>query len=102
MANGGVARRNPYGNSPTLLPLAIRRDSQAGHAEVIHHVTWFLGAVEDFSLHRTSAYIAFADPQAAVAQVKAEGLNAKPTRRVYRQEYVVFLRAAGKKIGYLR
>jgi len=35
---------------------------------------------------------AFADPAAAVAEVKAEGLI-KPTGRVYRQEYVVFLRA---------
>jgi ketosteroid isomerase-like protein len=72
----------------------------SGRAEVIHHVTWFLGGGGRFSLHRTSGY-AFADPQAAVAQVKAEGLI-KPTRRVYRQEYVVFLRAAGEKIGYLR
>src|SRR5216684_2450198 len=44
---------------------------------------------------------AFADPEAAVAQVKAEGLI-KPTGRLYRQEYVVFLRAAGGKIAYLR
>jgi uncharacterized protein len=26
----------------------------------------------------------------------------KPTGRIYRQEYVVFLRAAGDKIAYLR
>jgi ketosteroid isomerase-like protein len=36
-----------------------------------------------------------------VAQVKAEALI-KPTGRIYRQEYVVFLRAAGDKIVYLR
>src|SRR5256885_8843723 len=40
---------------------------------------------------------AFTDPHAAVAQVKAEALI-KPTGRIYRQEYVVFLRAAGDKI----
>ena len=72
----------------------------SGRAQVIHHVTWFLGAVEDFRFIEPQVY-AFADPQAAVAQVKAEGLI-KPTRRVYRQEYVVFLRAAGEKIAYLR
>ena len=72
----------------------------SGRAEVIHHVTWFLGAVEDFRFIDPTVY-AFADPQAAVAQVRAEGLI-KPTGRVYRQEYVVFLRAAGEKIVYLR
>lgn len=58
------------------------------------------GSVEDFRFIEPQVY-AFADPQAAVAQVKAEGLI-KPTRRIYRQEYVVFLRAAGEKIAYLR
>lgn len=72
----------------------------SGRAEVIHHVNWFLGAVENFRFIDPTVY-AFADPQAAVAQVKAEGLI-KPTGRVYRQEYVVFLRAAGEKIVYLR
>ena len=43
----------------------------------------------------------FADPQAAVAQVRAEGLI-KPTGRIYRQEYVVFLRAADGKIVFMR
>ncbi|MEP6935502.1 MAG: hypothetical protein ABI988_16460 [Nitrospirota bacterium] len=43
----------------------------------------------------------FADPQAAVAQVRAEGLI-KPTGRIYRQEYVVFLRAACGKIVFMR
>jgi uncharacterized protein len=39
-------------------------------------------------------------PQAAVAQVRAEGLI-KPTGRIYRQEYVVFLRAAGGMIVFM-
>ena len=72
----------------------------SGRAEVIHHVTWFLEAVENFRFIEPQLY-AFADPQAAVAQVKAECLI-KPTRRVYRQEYVVFLRAHSEKIAYLR
>ena len=44
---------------------------------------------------------AFADPEAAVAEVKGEGLI-KATGRVYRQEYVVFLRASQGKIAFLR
>ncbi len=72
----------------------------SGRDEVLHHVRWFLGAVEDFRFIDPQVY-AFTDPQAAVAQVKAEALI-KPTGRIYRQEYVVFLRAAGDKIVYLR
>ena len=37
----------------------------------------------------------------AVAEVKAEGLI-KATGRLYRQEYVLFLHAAGGKIASLR
>jgi uncharacterized protein len=44
---------------------------------------------------------ACADPDMAVAEVKAEA-RIKPTGRRYRQEYVVFLRAAGGKIAFLR
>ena len=43
----------------------------------------------------------FADPEGAVAEVKAEGLI-KSTGRIYRQDYVLFLRAAGGKIAFLR
>jgi uncharacterized protein len=43
----------------------------------------------------------FADPEGAVAEVSAEGLI-KATGRIYRQDYVVFLRAAGGKIACLR
>lgn len=72
----------------------------SGRPEVIHHVTWFLGAVENFRFIDLKVY-PFADPQAAVAQVRAEGLI-KPTGRIYRQEYVVFMRAAGGKIVFIR
>ena len=41
------------------------------------------------------------DPEAAVAEVKAEGLI-KSMERIYRQEYVFFARAAGGKIAFLR
>lgn len=66
----------------------------------MRHVTWFLGAVENFRFFDLKLY-AFADPAGAVAEVKAEALI-KPTGRIYRQEYVVFLRAAGGKIAFLR
>ena len=72
----------------------------SGRAEVVRHVTWFLGAVENFRFFDLKVH-AFADPEGAVAEVKAEGLI-KPTGRLYRQEYVVFLRAAGGKIAFLR
>jgi ketosteroid isomerase-like protein len=44
---------------------------------------------------------ALADPNGAVAQVRAEGFI-KSTGRIYRQEYVVFLRARDGKIVFLR
>ena len=72
----------------------------SGRTEVIRHVTWFLAAVENFRFFDLKVY-PFADPQAAVAQVRAEGLI-KPTGRIYRQEYVVFLRVAGGKIMFIR
>src|SRR5438094_4035117 len=72
----------------------------SGREEVVRHVTWFLGAVDDFRFFDLKVY-ACADPDAAVAEVKAEA-RIKPTGRLYRQEYVVFLRAAGGKIAFLR
>jgi ketosteroid isomerase-like protein len=72
----------------------------SGREEVVRHVTWFLGAVENFRFSDLKVY-PFADPQGAVAEVKAEGLI-KPTGRIYRQDYVLFLRAAGGKIAFLR
>src|SRR5436190_24371504 len=72
----------------------------SGREEVVGHVTWFLGAVENFRYFDLKVS-AFADPEGAVAEVKAEGLI-KPTGRIYRQDYVVFLRAANGKIAFLR
>jgi hypothetical protein len=72
----------------------------SGREEVVRHVTWFLGAVENFRFFDLEVY-AFVDPERAVAEVKAEALI-KPTGRLYRQEYVVFLRAARGKIAFLR
>lgn len=72
----------------------------SGREEVVQHVTWFLGAVENFRFLDLKVY-PFADPEGAVAEVKAEGLI-KPTGRIYHQDYVLFLRAAHGKIVFLR
>jgi len=72
----------------------------SGRAEVLRHVTWFLGAGGNLRFFDVRVY-AFANPEGAAAEVKAEGLI-KSTGRTYRQDYVVFLRAAGDKITVLR
>jgi uncharacterized protein len=72
----------------------------SGRDEVTRHLTWFLGAVDKFRFFDVEIH-AFADPEAAVAEVKAEAII-KPTGRVYHQQYVIFLRAAGGKIAALR
>src|SRR5438128_6550583 len=57
----------------------------SGRAEVMRHVAWFRGAVENFRFFDVRLY-GFTDPQGAAAEVKAEGLI-KPTGRIYRQDY---------------
>ena len=46
----------------------------SGREEVVRHVTWFLGAVENFRFFDLKVY-ALVDPEAAVAEVKAEALS---------------------------
>src|SRR5712692_1487274 len=72
----------------------------SGREEVIRHVTWFRGAVDNFRFFELVVY-PIANGQRAVAEVKAEAII-KSTGRVYRQDYVVFLRAADGKIVFLR
>jgi hypothetical protein len=72
----------------------------SGREEVMRHVTWFMGAVENFRFVNPRVY-PLADPEAAVAEVNAEAMI-KATRRIYRQDYVVILRAVGGKIALLR
>ena len=55
----------------------------SGREEVVRHVSWFVGAVENFRFYDLKVH-AFADPEAAVAEVKAEGLI-KSTGRIYLQ-----------------
>ena len=72
----------------------------SGREEAVRHATWFVGAVENFRFFDLAVH-ALADPEGAVAEVKGEGLI-KTTGRVYRQDYVVFLRAVRGKIASLR
>jgi uncharacterized protein len=72
----------------------------SGRDEVLRHVTWFLGAVQNFRFSDLRIY-PVADPETAVAEVKAEALI-KATGRTYQQEYLLILRAQGGKIAHLR
>ena len=72
----------------------------SGRQEAVRHATWFVGAVENFRFFDLKVYV-LADPEGAVAEVKGEGLI-KATGRMYRQDYVLFMRAAGGKIAFLR
>jgi uncharacterized protein len=72
----------------------------SGRDEVMHHITWFLGAMQNFRFSDLRVY-PFADPEAAVAEVKAEAII-KATQNPYRQEYVFILRARDGKIAHLR
>src|SRR4051794_14488165 len=72
----------------------------SGREGGLRHVTWVLGAGGGFAFSDLRVY-PLADPEAAAAEVRAEA-RIKPTGRVYRQEYVFFLRAKGGKITHLR
>jgi ketosteroid isomerase-like protein len=72
----------------------------SGRKEAVRHATWFVGAVVNFRFFDLKIYT-LTDVQSAVAEVKAEGLI-NSTGRMYQQDYVVFLRAAGGKITFLR
>ena len=72
----------------------------SGREEVMRHVTWFLGAVENFKFFDPRIY-PMADPEAAAAEIRTAALI-KTTGRAYRQEYVVFLRCKAGKITHLR
>ena len=72
----------------------------SGRQEVVRHALWFVGAVQDFRFFDLRVH-ALADPEAAVAEVKAEGLIV-PTGKIYQQEYVIFLCCANDKITSLR
>src|SRR5215831_383284 len=56
----------------------------SGREEVVRHVTWFLGAVENFRFFDLKVF-PMADPEGAVGQVMAEG-TIKSTGRTYQQD----------------
>ena len=72
----------------------------SGREAVVGHASWFVGAVENFRFFDLRIY-PLTDPEGAIAEVKGEGLI-RSTGRMYRQDYVVFLRAARGKIAFLR
>lgn len=72
----------------------------AGREAVFGHAAWFVGAVANFRFFDLTVHV-LADPDGAVGEVKGEGLI-KATGRTYSQDYVLFLRAAGGKIKFLR
>jgi ketosteroid isomerase-like protein len=72
----------------------------SGRQAVLDHVGWFIGAVENFAFSDLRIY-ASEDPDMAIAEVKAEGLI-KPTGRIYRQDYVLFVQARAGKLAFIR
>ena len=72
----------------------------SGRDELIRHANWFGGAVENFRFFDLRLYLA-ADPETAIAEVRAEG-RIKATGRIYQQEYIVFLYSQNGKIRLLR
>jgi ketosteroid isomerase-like protein len=71
-----------------------------GRDEVLKHVGWFLGAVEQFRFYELRVH-ASDNPNEASAEVKAEGVITA-TGRTYQQEYVLFIRVQDGKIVYIR
>jgi ketosteroid isomerase-like protein len=78
-----------------------------GHPAVLNgrdaaerHLGWFRGAVEGFRFYDLRVQ-PMADPELAVAEVRAEAII-RPTGRQYEQEYVVFLKARNGRIAFLR
>src|SRR5437773_9880930 len=53
-------------------PATVHPERLSGREAVVRHVTWFLGTVEKVGFPDVRVH-AFADPAAAVAEVKAEG-----------------------------
>src|SRR5947209_16868818 len=72
----------------------------SGREEAVRHATWFVGAVENFRFLDLKIY-ELVDAERAIGEVKGEGLI-KTTGRMYRQDYVLFLHAAGGKLAFLR
>ena len=83
-------------NGPSIGHPAVLNGKDAAE----RHLGWFRGAVEGFRFHDLRMQ-PMADPELAVAEMRAEAII-RPTGRRYEQEYVVFLRARNGKIAFLR
>ena len=80
-------------------PSAIRRGYRVGRRQsVTQPGLWGLWRI---SVSSTSRYMLLPIPKELSPKSRGEGLI-KATGRVYRQDYVVFLRAARDKIAFLR
>lgn len=71
-----------------------------GREQVLGHVGWFLGAVENFRFFDLKIHPG-ANPSEASAEVKAEGMI-KPTGRLYQQDYVLFVRVENGRLASIR
>ncbi|SCX44504.1 MULTISPECIES: nuclear transport factor 2 family protein [Pseudomonas] len=71
-----------------------------GRDQVLGHVGWFVGAVQDFLFYDLRIQPS-TNPLEAVAQVKAKG-TIKPTGRLYEQDYVLFVRVENGKLAFIR
>ncbi|WP_460105493.1 nuclear transport factor 2 family protein [Pseudomonas sp. S3_H06] len=71
-----------------------------GRDQVLGHVGWFVGAVEDFRFYDLRIHPG-ANPLEASAEVKAEG-RIKPTGHLYEQDYVLFVRCEKGKLTFIR
>ena len=71
-----------------------------GRDQVLGHVGWFVGAVENFRFYDLRIHPG-ANPLDASAEEKAEGLI-KPTGRRYEQDYVLFVRVESGKLAAIR
>lgn len=71
-----------------------------GRDQVLGHVGWFIGAVENFRFFDVRIHPG-ANPLEASAEVKAEALI-KPTGRIYKQDYVLFVRVENGKLAFIR
>lgn len=81
-------------------PLLGHPAQLAGREAVLHHVGWFVGAVEQFRFYDLRIH-ASDSPDEASAEVKAEGIITA-TGRTYRQDYVLFVRVKDGKIAFIR
>jgi ketosteroid isomerase-like protein len=83
-------------NGPSIGHPAVLNGKDAAE----QHLSWFRGAVKGLRFYDLRMQ-PMADPEIAVAEVRAEAMII-PTGRRYQQEYVLFLKTQNGKIALLR